>query len=149
MLTIKRVTSENKDIKNLVNDLDTYLAKIDGEEHNFYHSFNGIQELHQCIILYDNNKAIGCGAIKKMCSSSYEIKRMYIHPEMRGKGMATRLLQELENWARELKAKSCLLETGKRMPDAIALYLKNGYHTILNYEPYVGIENSRCFKKKL
>ncbi len=50
-------------------------------------------------------------------------------------------------WASELGYTSCVLETGKRQPEAIALYTKNGYKIIPNYEQYEGVENSVCFRK--
>jgi len=53
----------------------------------------------------------------------------------------------LESWASELNFKYCVLETGKRQPEAIALYKKNGYQIIPNYGQYHGIENSICFQK--
>ena len=74
---------------------------------------------------------------------------MYTLPESRGKGIATRILTELEIWASELSFKKCVLETGKRQPEAIVLYKKNSYKQIKNYGQYVGIENSLCFEKEL
>jgi len=68
-------------------------------------------------------------------------------PESRGKGAASRVLTELERWANELLYKKCILETGKKQPEAIALYKKNGYKLIPNYGQYAEIENSVCFEK--
>ncbi len=78
-----------------------------------------------------------------------EVKRMYTSPESRGKGIASAVLKELEKWAAELSYKKCLLETGKKQPEAIALYLKSSYNIIPNYGQYAGVENSVCFEKKL
>jgi GNAT superfamily N-acetyltransferase len=78
-----------------------------------------------------------------------EVKRMFTLPAARGRGVATRVLNELQNWAAELGYEKCILETGKRQPEAIALYLKNGFVIIPNYGKYVGIENSVCFEKVL
>lgn len=74
---------------------------------------------------------------------------MYTTPEGRGKGIATLVLTALETWANELHYNTCVLETGKRQPEATALYEKAGYTRIPNYGPYAGIENSLCFEKKL
>lgn len=145
----QRVDSDNIDFKTLVNQLNNYLAVVDGEEHDFYNQFNKMEQLTNCIVLYDNDKAVGCGALKKFNSNTFEIKRMFVEPSQRGKGIATHILKELEQWSLELNASYCVLETGKRMQDAVALYQKNGYTLITNYEPYIGIENSICFQKKL
>jgi len=53
----------------------------------------------------------------------------------------------LERWAAELSYEKCILETGKKQPEAIALYKKNGYKLIPNYGQYAEIENSLCFEK--
>ena len=100
-------------------------------------------------MIYKNKQPIACGAIKEFDSKNMEIKRMYTLPEYRGKGIATQILLELEKWATELCYVRCVLETGKRQPEAIALYKKNGYHEIPNYGQYIGIENSVCFEKQL
>ena len=74
---------------------------------------------------------------------------MYTSPESRGKGIATKILYELELWAAELLYEKCILETGKKQPDAIGLYKKNGYKLIQNYGQYAGIEYSLCFAKEI
>jgi len=85
--------------------------------------------------------------MKEVNPATMEIKRMYTIPESRGKGLATKVLTQLETWATELSYEKCLLETGKRQPEAIELYRKNGYIIIPNYGQYAGVENSLCFEK--
>lgn len=98
---------------------------------------------------YHDDKSVGCGAIKEHVPGTMEVKRMYVIPEGRGKGIATGILSELENWAIELEYSKCILETGKRQPEAIGLYRKNGYRPIPNYGQYVNVDNSVCFEKML
>ncbi len=74
---------------------------------------------------------------------------MYVPVEQRGKGIASRVLQELEQWAGELNYKEIILETGKAQPEAIGLYQKSGYTTIPSYGQYAGVENSVCMKKSI
>lgn len=147
MISTLRTDSENQNFIALVAELDADLGERDGEEHAFYHQFNSIQNLKYAIVLYLDEKPVGCGAIKAFNANTMEVKRMYILPKARGKGLATRILKELEVWAFDLGYKKCILETGKRQPEAIALYTKNGYEIIPNYGQYVGIENSVCFQK--
>jgi putative acetyltransferase len=78
-----------------------------------------------------------------------EVKRMYTKPESRGRGIATTVLRELEAWAREMSYVRCVLETGKRQPEALALYRKNGYRIMPNFGQYEGKDNSVCFEKTL
>jgi len=149
MFSIVRTNSENPDFITLVKLLDADLAKRDGDEHAFYAQFNKLTRIKHAIVLYENEQAIACGAIKEFESDSMEVKRMYTLPEQRGKGIATKILSELEAWATELSYSKCVLETGKRQPEAIALYKKNGYTDTPNYGQYIGIDNSVCFEKKL
>lgn len=149
MTSVIRTTSENPEFIALVSALDQDLAERDGDEHAFYQQFNGIDTLKYTIVAYSDKAPVGCGAIKEFDANTLEVKRMYVIPEFRGKGMAGQLLHELEQWALELGCNSCVLETGKRQPEAIALYTKNGYTNISNYGQYIGVENSVCFRKEL
>lgn len=149
MCQLLRTNSTNPEFISLVSLLDAYLAQRDGKDHSFYAQFNGITHLNHVIVLYQDNTPLACGAIKKYNDTTVEIKRMFVQPEHRGKGYASKVLVALENWSKELGHKSTILETGLRQPEAIALYKKNGYEIIDNYPPYVGIENSVCFKKDL
>ena len=78
-----------------------------------------------------------------------EIKRMFTLAGSRGKGLASLVLKELESWAAEMLYEKCILETGKKQPEAIRLYQKNGYKLIPNYGQYAGVENSVCFEKNI
>lgn len=144
---IVRTHSKNQDFINLVKLLDQDLAQRDGDEHNFYHAFNSIESLNFVIIFYYKNLPVSCGAMKVFDYQTLEIKRMFTLPNYRGNGYSSKVLSELEKWATEMKYKQCVLETGQKQPEAISLYKKNGYLPIDNYEPYIGIENSFCFKK--
>ena len=149
MIKIIRTDSVHPDFIELVKSLDADLAERDGTEHSFYDQFNKIATIKNVVVAYENNQPTGCGAIKEHNPDVMEIKRMYTSPDARGKGIATKILVELEKWAIELGYNKCVLETGKRQPEAIALYLKNGYQLIPNYGQYANMENSVCFKKKM
>ncbi len=149
MMKILRTSPGNVHFNELVNFLDAELAISDGEGHAFYDQFNKLDHIKYCILLYENEKPIGCGAIKQYQPEIMEIKRMFVLKGKRGHGNASIILKEIELCARELGALSCILETGVNQPEAIALYKKNGYHLIPNYGQYVGIEKSFCFRKNL
>ncbi len=149
MITVKRTDSEDPDFIRLVSLLDAELAIKDGEDHIFYSQFNKINRIKHVVLVYENGFPAGCGAIKEFGNGTMEVKRMYVSPDKRNMGFATRILSELEKWAAELSYTKCILETGKRQPDAISLYKKNGYRSIPNYGQYIGVENSVCFEKLL
>jgi GNAT superfamily N-acetyltransferase len=149
MLKIIRTNSENTDFVYLVKQLDDYLKITDGEEHVFYNQFNNIDVLKHTLVAYLNNKPVGCGAFKQFDSNSVEIKRMFTIPETRGQGVATKILNALEGWAKELNYSTCILETGIRQVEAVNFYKKNTYKIIPNYGQYINIENSVCFEKEI
>jgi GNAT superfamily N-acetyltransferase len=149
MIKLVRTDSDNKDFILLVKHLDAELAVLDGDEHVFYAQLNKTDKIKHVIVAYENDKPISCGAIREYSPTIMEVKRMYTIPESRGKGIATKVLNELEKWTSELAYQKCILETGKRQPDAIWLYQKNGYKTIPNYGKYVEMENSVCFEKEI
>jgi putative acetyltransferase len=101
------------------------------------------------VIAYDGNVPVGCGAIKEYATGTMEVKRMYVLPEQRGKGIASLVLKELEEWTKGLGYTRCILETGYKQPEAIQLYKKNAYIVILNYGQYAGVESSICFERAL
>ncbi len=149
MVEIKRTNSDNPDFVELVKLLDEELAKRDGEDHPFYAQFNKIDKIKYVVLAYENENAVGCGAIKEYEPGKMEIKRMFVLPKHRKNGIAAKVLSELENWARELFHTKCILETGKKQPEAIGLYKKNGYKLIPNYGQYAKVENSVCFEKEI
>lgn len=149
MIKIVRTNSDNPEFVKLVKLLDADLASRDGEEHSFYAQFNKIDSIKHVVLAYEEANPLGCGAIKELGPGTMEIKRMYVSPESRKKGIASRVLSELEKWAREMSYTRCVLETGKKQPEAIALYRKNGYTLIANYGQYAGVENSVCFEKQI
>jgi putative acetyltransferase len=146
---LKRTTSENSDFQNLVRQLDADLKLRDGEEHSFYCQFNKIDKIKNAVVCYADDLPVGCGAFKEYDETSVEIKRMFVQPGFRGRGIAGTILKELELWAAEINYSVAVLETGKRQPEAIALYQKAGYTIIQNFGQYKNIENSVCMKKEI
>jgi GNAT superfamily N-acetyltransferase len=149
MITLLRSDSENNDFRELVKLLDADLAIRDGEEHSFYSQFNKIDKIKHVVIAYEDKIPVGCGAIKEYTYDTMEVKRMFVSPQNRKKGIASKILTGLENWALELSYSKCILETGKKQPEAIELYKKSGYNIIPNYGQYTGVVNSICFEKTL
>ena len=148
-MNIKRTTSDNPDFKKLVSALDKVLAILDGEDHEFYARFNKTDNLETVVVCYDGEHVLGCGAFRSYDAKTVEIKRMYTEPEARGKGIATLILKDLEQWAVELNYTTAILETGHKQFEAIALYQQQGYTITPNYGHYANIDNSVCMEKAL
>jgi putative acetyltransferase len=149
MLQIIKTDTSNADFLILVQALDKELAIRDGDDHPFYARYNTLDTIKHVVVAYTSGTPSGCGAIKKYDAQTMEVKRMFVPEIFRGKGIALKVLQALEAWAIALGYKKCILETGIRQPEAIALYKKAGYRIIENYGQYSGKTESVCFEKML
>ncbi len=149
MISIKRTTAANNDFISLVKLLDKDIKHRDGDEHLFHAQYNKIEHINYVVVAYKNERPVGCGAIRHFDGPTAEVKRMFVSHNCRGEGIATKLLDELESWARELDYTATVLETGTKYPEAIALYQKHGYTPIPRYGQYEHVLSSRCFKKSL
>ena len=147
MLTFLRTDSKNEDFIGLVKLLDADLKISDGDEHDFYNQYNGIEQIKYALVAYWNEIPVSCGAIKEYDEGTVEVKRMFTNERYRGRKIATQILAKLEDWTKELGYKRCILETGKKQPEAVKLYQKTNYQIIENYGQYAGVENSVCFEK--
>lgn len=149
MISCKRTDSNNEDFRFLVSQLDALLRVVDGEEHSFFAQYNKLDLIKHVVVAYDNDKPVGCGAIKEYAADTMEVKRMFVSPHLRGKGIASAVLKELEDWCREMKYSTYILETSVRLPEAIMLYEKRGYERIPRYGQYENVEVNVCFEKQL
>lgn len=149
MIILTRTNSGNPEFKKLVLELDADLKIRDGDEAPFFAQYNKIDAIKYVVLAFENDMPVGCGAIKEYNTEIMEVKRMYVPPNYRGKGIASLVLKELEKWAKELNYQKCILETGKKQPEAIRLYIKNNYRSIPNYGQYEHVESSVCFEKQL
>jgi putative acetyltransferase len=148
-LILIKTDSQNQDFAKLIKDLDANLQSRNGDMQEFFNQFNKVDEIKHVVVAYLDNVPAGCGAIKHYDNDAAEVKRMFVGEEYRGKGIAGKILNELENWAKELGYTATILETSRTQHEAMALYTKKGYSVIENYGQYAGIENSICFKKGL
>jgi putative acetyltransferase len=101
------------------------------------------------VVRDDDGRAVACGGVARFDATRGELKRMYVVPHARGRGIGRRVLAELERSARELGYTSLVLETGDRQPEALGLYRSSGYEQIPCYPPYDRRVLSLCFEKRL
>ena len=101
------------------------------------------------VVRGDDGAAVACGGIARFDTDRAELKRMYVVPAARGRGLGRRILVELENAARRLGYTAVILETGDRQPAALGLYESSGYEQIPCYPPYDSRALSLCFEKRL
>ncbi len=150
MTTFKRTTASDPDFQKLIVDLDKeFWVRYPDTQQNFA-PFNYVDERARVVLAFAEDEPVGCGCFRPMKEEhTLEIKRMYVVPHHRSKGIGKLVLKQLEQWGAEEGFRVAMLETGIKQPEAIAAYEKSGYVRIPNYEPYVNIAESICMTKKL
>ena len=101
------------------------------------------------LVTHVDGKPVGCGAIRRLDANTAEIKRMYVVPDARGKGIGRAILTALETESRRLNVHKIVLETGDRQPEALALYASSGFDRINRYGEYIDSPLSVCMAKIL
>jgi GNAT superfamily N-acetyltransferase len=149
IVELKRINSKNKDFIKLVIELEKHLTYADEEAHSECKQYNKLETIKHVVVAYIEGKAVGCGAIRKHNTDTIEVKRMFVSMDARRQGVGSKILAELEVWAKDLGFKNIILETGDMLPEAVKLYKKNNYIQIPNYGQYEGMEKSICFAKEL
>ena len=92
---------------------------------------------------------VACGGIARYDGVTGEIRRMYVVPSARGRGLARLVLAALEDEARSLGYSFVRLETGRLQATAIGLYVSAGFGPIPRYGPFLDDPRSVCFEKRL
>ena len=101
------------------------------------------------VVGWEGEEPVACGGVIRYDEMTAEIRRMYVAPAARGRGLSRLVLAALENEARELGYSFVRLETGDRQPEAIKLYASSGFEPIPRYGPFVDDPRSLCFEKRL
>lgn len=96
-----------------------------------------------------DGEAVACGGIARYDEATAEIRRMYIAPAARGRGLSRGVLEWLEEEARALGYSLVRLETGNLQTEAIGLYVSSGFLPIPRYGPFTNDPRSVCFEKRL
>lgn len=150
-VTIAVEPSNSADARCLIRQLDEDLLRRYPalQEIHGLHPHNLIEPGFTFVIARIEEAAVGCGALRRLKPDIGEVKRMFVLPDFRGRGIARRILKALESRAHELQYRSVCLETGIGQPEAIGLYKSAGYHEIPGFGEYAGNPFSVCFEKRL
>ncbi len=146
-MEIRFTDPENKDFIYLTGKLDEYYFELVGDVHKRYAPFNVPSKFHTRVVIYDGETAAACGCWKKVDDATVEIKRIYVLPEYRRQGLASKVVTTLEEDAKKNGFTRFILETARTTMDSAALYFSLGYREIENYGSPAGADFSRCFEK--
>lgn len=135
----------------LCRQLDIFLNELVGGEHNrsAYIPYNALTDIHDVVLACDADRPVGCAGLRVYTGACAEVKRVFVHPAYRGRGIAKALMARLERMAKTQGYTRLVLETGAPLVAAMGLYRAAGYRVIPNYGPYAGMPASVCMEKRL
>ena len=148
-VAITRTTTADPGFAELAAELTAFLAELNGAAEVFYAPLNNVESVPHAVLAIADGQPIACGAFRLVDADTVEVKRMYVAPDWRGKGVSKKLLAELEAWAREVGCRAAILETSKRLDAANGFYRKSGYQVMPNYGAYTDAVDSVCMRKEL
>lgn len=150
-MIFKRTDGKDQDFVENCRQLDMDLDRRVGKkiQREKYNKYNQLDEIKEAIVVYEDDKPVGGGAIRPYSDEEIELKRIFVHPECQGRGIGTALVSALIEWAAELGYRRMILETGALLKESRALYKKLGFEVISNYGPYVNMPESLCMARDL
>jgi GNAT superfamily N-acetyltransferase len=152
---IETRTTEDAALLAMVTAQQLELAGLEGDGHISFPLYEQIEYLVGVLDVErigDGNAfggAVACGALQALEPGLGEVKRMYVRPAYRGRGLSRTMLAAVEQLATQRGFHTLRLETGRVYDAALGLYTSSGYSEIPLYGQYVGHPLSICFEKRL
>ena len=150
-ITIEEERPDSEDAAALLSELDACLAVLPYPPQS-RHAFSVDRLAREGVAFFVtrvDGQAAGCGGLKLFGTEYAEVKRMYVRPACRGRGLARAMLESLARFARERGAGSLRLETGVYQTEAIALYERSGFRRRPPFGEYVEDPMSVYFEVSL
>ena len=151
-LAITAEPFDSSDARRLVAALDAALSELYKPEQRFGPNLKAEQLAGgrgTFLVARDGGRAVGCGAIRLIDSTTAEVKRMYVEPDQRGSGVGWKVLTALEAAAAKLGVRRLVLETGVYQDAAITLYRRAGYVQVDCWGEYGTSPTSVCYEKDI
>jgi len=127
-LAIRQEPPDQPDVVRLIEALDAYANALYPPESNHLLDIAALSDPAVAfLVVRDGSEAVGCGAVLRDPRGFGEVKRMYVRPDQRGRGIGRRVLAEIEAIARDSGLPVLRLETGIHNTEALALYRRSGF----------------------
>lgn len=152
MITVDVESFSSEDARRLVTALDAGLAELYTPDQRFGPNLKPehlVDDRGVFLVARDGGRAVGCGALRILDPSTAEVKRMYVEPDLRGRGIGRAVLERLEEFARSRGVSRLVLETGVHQHAAIELYTKAGFAEVPCWGEYTTSATSVCYEKRL
>jgi GNAT superfamily N-acetyltransferase len=153
---LRTLTLDHPDVRRLITALQQeYVRRYGGDDATPVYVSEFVAPRGTFVVGYLDGMEMACGGWRAhrpgpdFVEGDAELKRMYVVPAARGRGLSRVLLAELERRAVAAGRRRLVLETGTRQPEAIGLYASSGYAEIPRFGMYRCDPRSRCFGKLL
>lgn len=147
-IALRRTSNTDPQFAAMTRQLDADLWARYGDVQGQYAPLN-VMQVDTAIVAVVDGAPVGCGCFKAHAPGTVELKRVFVTPAQRGRGVARAIVLALETWARELGNTTAVLETGTLQHEAIAMYERLGYARIEPFPPYDTMPASICMRKSL
>lgn len=156
-IAIAVTAADHPQVVALLDELDVYLAGLYPPEANHILDVQALlqPDVH-FIAAWEQGRAVGCGAVRRMPGEAAtggapygEVKRMFVHPDARGRRLGERLIETLEAALRAQGVAHALLETGEAQVAAVTLYERMGYRRRGAFGGYPDNGLSLFYEKRL
>ena len=147
---MESIITDEKDERfiELVKELDNEYFQIHGDIVNKYKDYNELKDPHLVLLVLNWDRPIACASFRLFDKDTIEIKRVYVKKRYRRKGIAYKLVKQLEKLAIEENFKYSIIETGSNNTAAIELYKKLDYEIVDNFGFFEGDDMCICMKKE-
>ena len=132
----------------LTKELDNEYFQLHGDVVLKYQDYNDLNDPHIVMLALNWGKPIACASFRLFDKDTIEIRRVYVKKRYRKKGIAYKLVKQLEKLAMEENFKYSVIETGKENIAAINLYKKLDYEIVDNFGMFEGDDLCICMKKQ-
>ncbi|MGH3978822.1 MAG: GNAT family N-acetyltransferase [Pseudonocardiaceae bacterium] len=156
-MQLRTLPFDHPDAQRLIAEVQQeYVMRYGGQDHTPTDPAQFVPPRGVFVVGYVGGEAVACGGWRArdgdepdFHDGDAEIKRMYVVPAARGRGLSRELLVDLERRAMDAGRRRIVLETGIKQPEALRLYASAGYTRIPNFGVFRCEPNSRCFAKAL
>lgn len=149
---IRRTTGSDADFEAFHAITENYYNQLVGGPQNRRGFIPGNEsgKVYLAMIVYSSSGVpVACCGLKAHAPGVSEVKRVWVQPPFRGRGIAAWMMRRLEEYASAHGCKSLVLMTRERMTVARRLYESLGYRQTAAYQPYVGMDDAVCYAKNL
>jgi predicted GNAT family acetyltransferase len=148
-MEIRFVTAESADFRRLAAQLDAYYFTLVGDIQYKYAEPNRPENMNALVVAYEAQTPVACGAWKAIDAETAEVKRIFVDPAYRRKGVASRVILALEENILASGRHKLILETAVDTSGSHALYHSLGYKLRDYYGSPAGADHCMCFHKEI